>query len=400
MKNNFKELIIIVIILFITIQCVQSQEKTEGYIFKEIKRLPATSVKDQHRSGTCWSFSTLSFIESEMMRMGKKDIPDLSEMFTVRQCYSDKAERYVRMHSSLNFGGGGAFHDLMYVYKKYGFVPEEVFSGLQIGEKKHIHGEMDDILKSYTDGVIKNSNKKLSPVWHKGFDLLLDTYLGAYPEKFSYKGKEYTPRTFADQLVGINPDDYIELTSYTHHPFYSTFILEVPDNWLWGQLYNLPIDELMQTIDNALNSGYTVAWAADVSEPGFSYTNGIAVVSATIQEDLSNTEQSKWETMDKKAQDEFLNNLKQPGKEKVITQEMRQTDFDNYTTTDDHGMHIVGIANDQKGTKYYIVKNSWDTGNKYQGYFYASEAFVRFKTMDIMIHKDALPKEIRKKLGL
>lgn len=384
--------------LFIISFAGQSQDT--GYKFKDEIRLKTTSVKDQHRSGTCWSFSTLSFIESEMIRLGKKDIPDLSEMFVVRHCYSDKAIKTVRLHGHLNFAGGGAFHDVLYVIKNYGMVPEEVFNGLKIGEEKHVHYEMDQVLKDYVDGVIKNRNKKLSPVWHKGFEGILDAYLGEYPEKFNYAGKEYTPRKFADEIIGINPDDYIELTSYTHHPFYSKFIIEVPDNWIWGEVYNLPIDELMKVCDHALKNGFSIAWGSDVSEKGFSYSKGIAVMPDKTKEDLSDSEQARWEDLSASEKKSLLNNLEAPGKEKTITQEMRQEAFDNYQTTDDHGMHIIGLAKDQNGTKYYIVKNSWDAKNIYDGYFYASESFVKYKTMSILIHKDALPKEIKAKLKL
>ncbi len=385
---------------FVAVSFLTAQKKpATGYEFKDIKRLPTTSVKNQYRSGTCWSFSALSFLESEMLRKGKKD-PDLSEMFVVRNCYSDKAKRTVRMHGHLNFGGGGAFHDALYVLKKYGAVPEEAYKGLTIGEEKHIHGEMDQVLKDYVDGVVKNKNRKLTPVWHQGFEGLLDVYLGKYPEKFKYKGKEYTPKSFAKEVVGLNPDDYVEITSFSHHPFYSKFILEVPDNWLWGEAYNVPLNDFKKIISNAIDNGYTVAWASDVSENGFSYSNGIAVVPNNTKEDLADTERSKWDQLSRNKKNELLYNLKAPGKEKTITQEMRQKEFDNFLTTDDHGMHIIGKAKDQNGTLYYIVKNSWDTDNLYDGYFYASEAFVVFKATNIMVHKDAIPKEIRKKLKL
>lgn len=379
---------------------VKKEKNQEAYQFTDIKRLPATSVKDQHRSGTCWSFSGLSFIESEMIRLGKPEV-DLSEMFVVYNCYSDKAKRHVRMHGNFNFGGGGAFHDVTYVLKNYGIVPEGVYEGLNYGEEGHTHGELDAVLNDYVTAVIKNKNKKLTPVWHKGFDGILDAYLGAKPEKFEYKGKEYTPKSFAKDFVGVNPDDYIEISSYTHHPFYEKFIIEVPDNWLWDEVYNVPMEEMMQIMEDAIMDGYTIGWASDVSEKGFMYRKGIAIVPETETKNMTDSEISKWESLSKTEKAAKLSGDAGPVKEKVITQEMRQVAYDNYTTTDDHGMHIVGIAKDQKDNKYFIVKNSWaDDSNKYNGYFYASYPFVAYKTMSFMIHKDALSKEMKSKLGL
>ncbi|OKZ20406.1 MAG: aminopeptidase [Butyricimonas synergistica] len=371
----------------------------KGYQFTDIKRLPATSVKDQARAGTCWSWSGISFFESEMIRMGKEPI-DLSAMYIVRHAYSDKATKFVRLHGSMNFAVGGAFCDVMHVIKNYGIVPMDVYKGLNYGEPNHAFGEIDDVLAGYVNAVIKNSNKKLSIAWKKGFDGILDAYLGEEPEKFEYKGKEYTPRTFADEVVGLNMDDYVSLTSFTHHPFYSQFAIEVPDNWLWGMSYNLPIDELAQVMSNAIDNGYTFAWASDVSERGFQTSQpGVAVVPTTDTKEMSGAEIAKWEAMPKGNQtpDAFRQG---PAPEKEITQEMRQQEFDNYLTTDDHGMHVIGKAKDQNGTVYYIVKNSWNQYNKFGGYFYASEPFMKYKTMNIIVHKNAIPKDIRKKLGI
>ena len=371
----------------------------KGYQFTDIKRLPATSVKDQARAGTCWSWSGISFFESEMIRMGKEPI-DLSAMYIVRHAYSDKATKFVRLHGSMNFAVGGAFCDVMHVIKNYGIVPMDVYMGLNYGEPNHAFGEIDDVLAGYINAVIKNSNKKLSTAWKKGFDGILDAYLGEEPEKLEYKGKEYTPRTFADEVVGLNMDDYVSLTSFTHHPFYSQFAIEVPDNWLWGMSYNLPIDELAQVMSNAIDNGYTFAWASDVSERGFQTSQpGVAVVPTTDTKEMSGAEIAKWEAMPKGNQtpDAFRQG---PAPEKEITQEMRQQEFDNYLTTDDHGMHVIGKAKDQNGTVYYIVKNSWNQYNKFGGYFYASEPFMKYKTMNIIVHKNAIPKDIRKKLGI
>ncbi|MFW6094804.1 MAG: aminopeptidase C [Bacteroidota bacterium] len=398
MKKHNLYTLLFLITLLITAPSFAQDEET-GYEFTTVEELPATSVKNQYRSGTCWSFSGISLLESEMIRMGKEAV-DLSEMWIVRHAYSDKAEKYVRFHGHLNFAGGGAFHDVTNMIKEYGIVPESVYDGLEYGEDKHVHGEFDAVLKGYVDEVMENKNKKLTPVWHDGFNKLLDTYMGEKPEKFTYEGKEYTPESFASEYIGINPDDYIELSSYTHHPFYSKFILEVPDNWAYGEVYNVPVDELIEVIDHAIESGYTVAWASDVSEKGFSWKNGVAIVPSEDVEDMTGTEQSKWEDLTEEEKEKMMYSFEEPVNEKKITQEMRQEAFNNWQTTDDHGMHITGIAKDQNGTKYYKVKNSWsDKDHIYDGYLYASEAFVRYKTMDIMIHKDALPEEIADKLG-
>ena len=378
----------------------KDEEKAKAYQFTSIKDIPCTSVKDQYRSGTCWSFSGLGFLEAEMLRLGKPDV-DLSEMFVVYHSYSDKAVKYVRLHGSLNFGAGGAFHDVTNVMKIYGIVPEEVYSGLNYGEEKHVQGELDRILLDEVKAVVDNPNKKLTTAWHDALDGTLDTYLGKLPETFKYQEKEYTPQTFAKEYVGLNMDDYVEISSFTHHPFYTKFIIEVPDNWAWDEVYNVPLNEMEEIIDNSINTGYTVAWAADVSEKGFSTSQkGVAVVPIVDKANMTDAEITKWEKMSEKEKNEDLYKLNKPGPEKVITQELRQIDFDDYQTTDDHGMLIVGTAKDQAGNLYYKVKNSWGKYNDYDGYFYASKPYVEFKTTSIMVNKDAIPKNIRKKLGL
>ena len=380
---------------------VLAQNNQNGYEFTMIKELDATSVKNQYRTGTCWSFSAISLLESEMMRMGK-DAADLSEMWIVRHTYPEKAKRYVRFHGNLNFSPGGAFHDVTNMMEKYGLVPESVYSGLEYGTEKHNHGELDAVLKGYVENVIENENGDITPVWHDGFVDVVETYLGEKPETFTYEGKEYTPKSFAKEYVDLNPDNYVELSSYTHHPFYSKFILEVPDNWSQDEVYNLPVDDLMEVMYNAIDEGYTIAWAADVSDKGFSWNNGVAVVPAKDLEDMTQTERTRWEDLTEQEKQQQLYNFNDPPeKQKEITQEMRQKAFNNYNTTDDHGMHITGLAEDQNGTKYFYVKNSWsDENHVYDGYLYASDAYVRYKTMDIMVHKDAIPDDIAEKLGL
>lgn len=395
-----KKIVFLLIISFLAIGLFAQDEesKKEGYVFTMVKEVKTTPVKDQYRAGTCWSYSGIAFVEAELLRMGKPEF-DLAELYVVRKAYEEKAEKYIRMHGTINMGAGGAFHDVFNVIKKYGIVPEEVYKGLNYGEDNHVHGELDAVLKAFVDAVKENPNKKLSTAWKRAVNAILDEYLGKEPEKFTYKGVEYTPQSFA-KFLGINTDDYINITSYTHHPFYTQFILEIPDNWAWGTSYNLPLDEMMQIIDNALNNGYTVCWGADVSEKGFKWTKGIAVVPAEDRPDLDGLERARWEKLTQKEKDNLLYSLDKPMPEKTITQELRQIAFDNYQTTDDHGMLISGIAKDQNGTKYYYVKNSWNTTNEYNGFFYASEAYVRYKTMNIIVHKDAIPKDIRKKLNI
>lgn len=368
-----------------------------GYDFSVVKNVDATPVQDQFRTGTCWSFSALGFFESELIRTGKGE-HNLSEMYVVNHTYRDKAERYVRMHGHTNFGAGGGFVDIAYVWDKYGMLPEEVYSGLNYGTEKHNHSELDNILTAYVEAVVENKQKTLTPKWKEGYAAVVDSYLGEVPEKFEYRGKEYTPQSFAESME-LNMDDYVSITSYTHHPFYDEFVLEIPDNWLHMQSYNLPLDELMEVIDGAIMNGYTFAWGADVSEKGFAFREGLAI----LPEDESTI---KVKGKDNKnfsdaGADKISNAFEEPVPQKEVSQEMRQEQFDNWQTTDDHGMQITGIVEDQNGDKYYIVKNSWGTEyNNLDGYFIASEAYLRLKTMNIFLHKDAIPKEIAKKLNI
>ncbi len=381
---------------------MQAQDTTKtktdkkGYEFTTVKEVPYTSVKNQNKSGTCWSFSTLAFIESELLRTGKGEY-DLSEMFVVRNAYFDKFEKYVRFHGSMNFGAGGAAHDIPNMIKKYGIVPEDVYTGLQYGENNHVHDELDKMMEAM--GKVVANSKKPTTAWTKAVNGVLDAYLGPLPQEFTYKGVKYNPKSFA-QSLGLNWDDYIEIGSFTHHPFYSKFVLEVPDNWAFDEIYNVPLDEMMKVIDDAINAGYSIAWGADVSEKGFSWRNAVAIIPDEEKPNLQGSEQEKWEKMTEKEKAAQLYSFDAPVKEKVITQEIRQKGFDNFETTDDHGMQIVGIAKDQNGAKYYIVKNSWGTDHVKKGIFYASESFVRAKTMDILINKNCLSSDMKKKLKL
>ncbi len=379
---------IILAVLFIPfILSAQGKKKKEAYEFEMIYELKTTPVKNQAKTGTGWSFATTSFIETELIRMGKGE-HILSPMFNVRYTYPDKAVNYVRYHGETNFGMGGQAHDVMRVIKNYGLVPDEVYNGKNINEDEHNHGEMDAMLKSIVDVVTKNKGGKVTPRWKEVFESTLDIYLGVPPTEFNYQGKAYTPKSFV-QSLGFNPDDYIELTSYTHHPFYTQFELEIPDNWTEDLYYNLPIDELIKIIDYALENGYSVAWDGDVSEKEFEKKKAYAIVPADEIIDESQKE------------DDDEEKEEGPIREKIISQEMRQESFDNYTTTDDHLMHITGLAKDQTGVKFYYTKNSWGTKDrKYNGYWYMSEPYVRLKTIAIMVHKDAVPAEIKSKLGM
>jgi bleomycin hydrolase len=370
-------------------------KKDGNYIFTVKKDIEANEVQNQNRTGTCWSFSALSFMESELMRMGKGK-HKLSEMYIVRKAYEDKAENYVRMHGTANFSQGGAFHDIPHVIKKYGIVPQEAYKGLNYGLESHNHSEMEAALKGFLDAIIANKQGKLTTSWKPAFNAILDAYLGAVPENFTYQGKSYTPTSFAESLE-LNMDDYVIITSFRHHPFYENFVLEVPDNWIWAQAYNVPLDEMMTLMKDAMLNGYGIGWAADVSEKGFSFKNGLAIVPEDDAALKVRGKDSKH--FNNAGADKEGTQFDSPGPEKEITQEMRQEAFDNYLTTDDHGMHFTGIVTDQEGNEYFIVKNSWGTEyNDCDGYFYASMPYVAYKTMNFMVHKDALPKALKKKM--
>ena len=380
----------------------ETNKKDSEYKFKVLKDLEATDVQDQGRTSTCWSFSSLSFFESEIIRI-KKERHNLSEMFIVRNAYLGKAENYLRMYGTFTFGPGGAFHDIPWVIKRYGIVPEEVYGGLNYGASAHKHSEMEAVVESAVKALAKKpQNGKLTPVWKNGIEGILDAYLGDMPSNiedynFTYKGKKYTPKTFSESL-GLNMEDYISLTSFTHHPFYSNFVLEVQDNWALQSSYNLPLDEFMEVMESALMQGYTFAWGADVSEKGFGYRDALAI----LPEDESTIKKSGKDSKryNDAGAERISNAFNSPVKEKLISQKDRQIAFDNQETTDDHGMHVTGLVEDQNGTKYFIVKNSWGESNEKDGYFFASFPYVRYKTLNIQVHKDVLSKDLKKKLGI
>ena len=396
MKRTF----ILIASLAITL-CAAAQPSAKPqlpeFTFTTVKANPITSVKNQASSGTCWCFSALGFFESEAIRINNiKDeakYPDFSEFFVVSHSYMDRAVKYVRVDGKLGFSAGSSCGDVREVIRDYGIVPNCEMTGMQYGTELPRQAELDAVLKGYVDAVVKNPNRTLTTAWKKGFQGILDAYLGEQPESFVVDGVTYTPESYRDSFK-LNADNYVDLTSFTHHPFYTTFSIEVCDNWRFEQSYNVPIDELMATIDNAINAGYTLAWGADVSHDGFT-RDGLAILVNTKESRAAGSDQEHW-TGKEQGRPAPLTVIV----ENEPTQESRQIEFDNKTMTDDHGMQIFGIAKDQDGKKYYMVKNSWGETGKYNGIWYASEAFVKGQTLDIMLHKDAISKDLKKKLGL
>ena len=352
--------------------------------FEVIISNEATSVKNQGRSGTCWSYSGNSFLESEILHETGKSI-DISEMFVVRKVYEVKGKKYVRMHGNLNFGQGGALHDPVDVLRDFGAVPQNVYEGLLPGQKVNNHGEFEAVLKGILDAVLKNKNGKITTAWKKAYASAIDAYLGNDVKDFTYEGKKYTPKSFAKNVLKIDANDYVEFTSMNDNPYYKKIFVDVPDNWSNGLSYNVELDDMTAIVDKALKDGYTVAWATDVSEKGFNIKNGVAIIPAIDYKDMTAEERA--------------NMFDGPKAEKIITPELRQQGYDNWTTTDDHGMHITGLAKDKKGNEYYIVKNSW--GTKYNnGYLYVSKAFFKYKTTSFLLNKNALSKSMKKKLNI
>ncbi len=363
----------------------KSESAKDKFAFTSIYNIERTSVKNQGSSGTCWSYSGNSFLESEMLRKGKPAV-DLAEIYTARCVYIEKAKNYVRMHGAVSWGDGGELHDVTNMYAKYGAVPQSVYSGLNYGTTINRFGEMQDALKGMLDGIIKNSNGRLTPNWITAFTAALDAYLGKVPDKFEYNGKTYTPQTFAKEVVGLNAADYIEMSSLNDQPYYQKVFLPLPDNWSFDYVYNIQMDDITRVIDNALKNGYSVGWATDVSEKYFSWKNGVAYVPEKEFDEMTDAEKK----------DMFSG----PKAERKVTPEMRQQAFDNYLTTDDHGMQIVGMSTDQNGKEYYLVKNSWGESNDHKGYLYVTKNYVQYKTTGIMVNKNAIPKDLAAKMKI
>lgn len=376
MKNVINTIIFLV--FFSAVTC--SQES--GYKFIMRKEVPSTPVKNQSLTSTCWSFSGISFLESELLRMGKKQY-DLSEMYIVREAYKKKAQAYAQRNGSCSFSGGGQYQDFITVTREAGLVPENVYPGLNYGLKNHNHDEMDAVLKGYMSGVLKTT--KHTPAWMAGFNGIIEAYLGKMPDGFDYEGKYYTPKTFSQEL-GINFDDYVIISSFGEKPFYKESILKVPDNWAPCTYYNLPVEEMIQVIDNALMNGYSVAWAADMRGKGFSMRKGVALVP---KKNLNEVSDSEYDAI-----------FSSPHPQKEITQAVREKEFEGFEINGDHGMHIIGLAQDQNGNVFYKVKNSWGESGKYDGYIFVSKQFVMLKTTNCMINKNALPGPIAEKLGI
>lgn len=371
------------------------------YKFRKIAHLDATPVQSQGYTGTCWSFSALSFFESELMRMGNENPDLLSEMYIARKAYEGKAEKFIRMDGKINFAEGGAFHDIPWVIKRYGIVPLEVYDGLNYGSEKHNHSELYAVLDGAVTGLNehrgKRRTKNITSSWKVALNGILDAYLGADPKEFEFKGKKYTPKSYADEL-GLKMDDYVSLTSFTNHPMNEKCMLAIPDNWAWGQSYNVSLDDLFNATEYALKEGFTIAWGADVSEKGFSFQNGLAI--NPVDESTIDVKGSDNKNFSDAGADKISNAFQTPVDEVEVTPEIRQEGYENKSTTDDHGMHIVGLYKDQNNTKYFLVKNSWGTGNHPKGYFYVSESYFKWKTINIYLHKDGIEKSLKKKLAL
>ena len=386
-------------ILFSNAQITSTNIEGSNYKFTKVAHLDATPVQSQGRTATCWSFSGLSFFESELIRKGNKNPAILSEMYVVRKSYENKADKYIRMDGKINFSEGGAFHDIPWVIKNYGIVPYDIYNGL-VGSESYDHAEFFEVLNGAVQGLLKfgaSSSNGISPNWKPAISGILDAYLGKDIKEFEFKGKKYTPQSYA-QAIGLNMDDYVSLTSFTNHSLYSKCQLAIPDNYNWGDSYNVNLNDLMTTVEFALSKGYTLAWGADVSEKGFSFKNGIALVPEdpnsiqVVGKDNKNFSDA--------GADKNANAFLSPVKELAITEEIRQKGYDQKTTTDDHGMHIVGLYTDQNGSKYVLVKNSWGTSNYPKGYLYVSEQYFRYKTINIYLHKDGIQPELKQKINL
>lgn len=378
---------------------VKNKEGSE-YQFKELVHLDATPVQSQGYTGTCWSFSALSFFESEMIRKGTKNTAPLSQMYVARKAYEGKAEKYIRMDGKTNFEQGGAFHDIPWVIKRHGILPQSVYSGLNYGSERHNHQELFAVLDGFMSGLLKHLNKSndgISQTWKTALNGILDAYFGEVPSSFSIDGKKYDAKSYA-KATGLDMDEYVSITSFSHFQDYEECHLAIQDNWAWGSSYNVPFETFTDIVKKALKNGYTVAWGADVSEKGFNFREGLAIVpedESTIQ--VNGRDNRNFSDA---GAEKISNAFVTPVPEKNITAEYRQLAYDNKTTTDDHGMHITGMYELPDGRTFFLVKNSWGTGNFPKGYLYVSEAYLQYKTINFYLHKDALSNDLQKKLKL
>ncbi|MGN0233020.1 MAG: aminopeptidase C [Bacteroidaceae bacterium] len=379
----------------------KEEEKKDTLVFTTVIANPVTSIKNQNSSGTCWAYSSLAFLESEIIKKHPemKDI-DLCESFLVSKTYVDRADKHVRTHGDASFSQGGSFEDAIHCMKHNGLIPEGImpYPTTLYGDSLYNFGAFFPPMEAYLKAIAKTEAKKINPAWKKNLQCMLDNYFGVCPTEFEYKDKKYTPQSFVKEYLTLDPNDYVSLTSYSHQPFYSTFALEIQDNWRWAHSYNLPLDEFMRVMEESVKEGWTFAWGADVSETGFrgsKYPN-VAIVPDTKQTEGVGSDQSRWTGEKEGAR---ISEADGAG-EKVITQEMRQLAYDNWETTDDHGMQIYGIAKDQNGKEYFMMKNSWGESGKYKGFWYVSKPYVAYKTMNIVINKNAIPADIRAKLGI
>ena len=360
-----------------TLFAQEKEEETPIYKFTETVNVKHTPVDNQGSSGTCWCFAGIGFVEAEIQRLYGKEF-NLSEMYVVRNAWSEKVGKFVRMHGNSTLSQGGEVCDVLYMINKYGMMPEADYSGKVIGEDRHMHSEMNEVISGLAHAVIKNGNKKISPAYPKALQGVLDAYLGDVPENFTVDGKKYTPKSFAEAYP-LDPANYVEICSFASEAYHKPCMVEIPDNWTWTPAYNMPLDELMQAVDYALEHGYTIGWAQDVSNPGFSRKEGVGIV----PEDPKDPQ--LW---------------KEIVAEKKITDEDHQKAYDNWDAGDDHSMLVVGIAKDQNGNKYYKIKNSWGPAGPNEGYWYCSESYVRLYTIFFTLHKDALAKAMKKDLGI
>ena len=373
--------------------------KQDSIVFTTVKEIPITSIKNQSRSGTCWAYSTLSYFEAEILKKSGKTY-DLSEMFIANQDYMDRATMMVRLHGDMQFAQGGSAYDVYYILKTYGICPEDAMAapGSLVGDTLNNFNEFFKVMTPYVKALATSESKKLSPAWKNALQGIIDAYIGKKPEKFTYEGKEYTPQTFAASL-GLDWNDYVSITSYTHHPFWTEFPVEVQDNWRGGMSWNIPMDDMARIIDNAIDNGYTVAWGGDVSDDGFTREGLAILIDTEKMADNEGSDMAKWLKLTTKERNEKIKKLGANVPELTPTQEKRQEEYDNWQLTDDHGMLIYGKATDQNGREYYMVKNSWGKTGTYKGIWYMSKNFIIAKTMDFLVNKNAVPKDIRKKCG-